>query len=58
VKDWGESVCNLMIVKRKKTITRNCKHYYLAWGFLPFVHVVKIQIFLVCVVASFEFSGL
>jgi len=28
-----------MIVK-KKTITRNCTQYSLAWVFLPFVHVV------------------
>jgi len=39
VKDWGESVSELMIVK--KTITRNCTQYCLAWVFLPFVHVVK-----------------
>jgi len=40
VKDWGESVSELMIVKNK-TITRNCTQYSLAWVFLPFVHVVK-----------------
>ena len=57
VKDWSESVCNLIIIK-KKSITGNCKHYYLAWGVLPFVHVVKILIFLVCIVASFKLSGL
>jgi len=39
VKDWGESVSELMIVKKKK-ITRNCTQYCLAWVFLPFVHVV------------------
>jgi len=39
VKDWGESVSELMIVK--KTITRNCTQDSLAWVFLPFVHVVK-----------------
>jgi len=49
-------VCKLMIVK--KTITRNCKHYHLAWVFLPFVHVVKILICLVCIVANFKLSGL
>ena len=38
MKDWGESVCELMI--EKKTITRNCTQYCLAWVFLPFVHVV------------------
>ena len=55
MKDWGESVCKLMTVKK---ITRNCKHYYLARGFLPFVHVVKILICLVRIVASFKLSGL
>ena len=39
VKDWGESVSELMIVK-KKTITRNCTQYCLNGVFLPFVHVV------------------
>jgi len=38
VKDWGESVSELMIVKK---ITRNCTQYCLAWVLLPFVHVVK-----------------
>jgi len=38
VKDWGESVSELMIVKK---IARNCTQYCLAWVFLPFVHVVK-----------------
>jgi len=36
VKDWGESVSELMIVKK---ITRNCTQDSLAWVFLPFVHV-------------------
>ena len=39
VKDWGESVTELMIVK--KPITTNCTQHCLAWVFLPFVHVVK-----------------
>ena len=38
VKDWGESVSELMI--KKKTVTRNCTQYCLTWVFLPFVHVV------------------
>jgi len=38
VKDWGESVSELMIVKKK--ITKNCTQYCLALVFLPFVHVV------------------
>jgi len=38
VKDWGESVSELMI--EKKTITINCTQYCLAWVFLPSVHVV------------------
>jgi len=38
VKDWGESLSELMI--EKKTITRNCTQYCLTWMFLPFVHVV------------------
>jgi len=37
MKDWGESVSELMI--EKKTITRNCTQYCLTWVFLPFVHV-------------------
>ena len=49
MKDWGESVSELMIVK-KKTITRNCTQYCLTWVFLPFVHVVKFLICLVCIV--------
>ena len=36
MKDWGESVSELMI----KKITRNCTQYSLTWVFLPFVHVV------------------
>jgi len=39
VKDWGESMSELMIVKQ--TITRYSTQYSLAWVFLPFVHVVK-----------------
>ena len=46
VKDWGESVSELMIVK--KTITINCTQYCLAWVFLHFVHVVKFK-FVSCV---------
>jgi len=45
VSDWG-----------KKTITRNCKQYSLVWVFLPFVHVVKSPICLVCIVDSFKLS--
>jgi len=32
VKDWGESVSELMIEK-KRTIARNCTQYSLAWVF-------------------------
>ena len=39
VKDWGESVSELVI--GKKTITINCTQCCLAGGFVPFVHVVK-----------------
>jgi len=39
VKDWGESVSELMI--EKKTITINWTQYCLTWVFLPSVHVVK-----------------
>ena len=46
MKDWGESASELMIVK--KTITRNCTQYSLAWVFLPFVHGVKF-LFVSCV---------
>ena len=42
MKDWGESVSELMI--EKKTITRNCTQYCLAWVFLLLVHVVKFKI--------------
>ena len=38
VKDWGESVSELMI--GKKTITINWTQYCLTWVFLPSVHVV------------------
>ena len=38
MKDWGESVSELMI--EKKTITINCTQYCIAWVFLPSVHVV------------------
>ena len=38
VKDWGESVCELMI--KKKTVTRNCTQYSFTWVFSTFVHVV------------------
>ena len=54
VKEWGESVSELMI--RKKTIKRNCTQHSLAWVFLPFVHVVKFLICLVCIVDSFKLS--
>ena len=37
MKDWGESVNELMIVKR---ITRSCTQYSLAWVVLSLVHVV------------------
>jgi len=37
VKDWGESLSELMI---KNTVTRNCTQYCLTWVFLTFVHVV------------------
>jgi hypothetical protein len=37
VKDWGESVRELMIVKKK---IKETVHSTLAWVFLPFVHVV------------------
>jgi len=46
VKDWSESVSELMVVKKK--ITRNCTQYSLDWVFLPFVHVVKLS-FVSCV---------
>ena len=36
VKDWGESISELMI---KKKISKNCTQYSLTWVFLPFVHV-------------------
>ena len=38
MKDWGESVSELMI--GKKTITINCTQYCLACVFLTSVHVV------------------
>ena len=38
--------CKIIIVK--KTITRNCTQYCLAWVLLPFVHVVKL-LFVSCV---------
>ena len=38
MKDWGESVSELMSVN--KIITRNCTQYCLAWVFLPSVHVI------------------
>jgi len=38
VKDWGESVSELMI--KRRTITRNCTQYSLTWVFLPSVRVV------------------
>ena len=41
MKDRGESVCELMIEKKK--VTRNYTQYCLAWVFLPFVHVVKFK---------------
>jgi len=40
VKDWGESASELMIVKKKTTITKYCTQDSLAWVLLPFVHVV------------------
>jgi len=46
VKEWGESVCELMIVK--KTITRNSTQYSLDWVFVPFVRAVKFK-FVSCV---------
>ena len=39
MKGWGESVSELMI-KKKKTVTRNCTQYSFTWEFLTFVHVV------------------
>jgi len=56
MKDWGESVSELMIVK--KTITRNCTQCSLDWVCLPFVHVVISNV-LICIVfflASFKLS--
>ena len=44
MKDWGESVSELMT----KTITRNCTQCCLAGVFLPFVHVIKFY-FVSCV---------
>ena len=36
LKDWGESVSELMI----KKISKNCTQYFFTWLFLPSVHVV------------------
>ena len=38
------------------TTTRNCTQYCPTWVFLPFVHVVKFLICLVCIVDSFKLS--
>ena len=48
VSDWG--------VGWGGTITRNCTQCCPTWVFLPFVHVVKFLICLVCIVASFKLS--
>jgi len=49
-------VCNLMIVKKQLQETVNTT--ILLGGFLSFVHVVKILICLVCIVANFKLYGL
>jgi len=41
---------------KKETITRNCTLYCPTWVFLPFVHVVKSLICIVCTVDSFKLS--
>ena len=46
MKDWGESVSELMMVKKKQL--QQMVHSTLAWVFLPFVHVVKFS-FVSCV---------
>ena len=42
--------------KKKKSITRNCTQYCLAWVFLPFCTCCKVLICLVRFVASFKLS--
>ena len=60
VKDWGESVSELMIGGKKTT---NCTQYCLDWVFLPFVHVkfwfVSCVLLLVlsCLVCSYCWFG-
>ena len=46
MKYWDESVIKLVIGGEK-----NSTQYCLTWVFLPFVHVVKFLICLVCIVA-------
>ena len=55
VKDWGESVSELVIGKKNN----NKKLYTVlsCWGVFTFcVHVVKFLICLVCIVVSFKLS--
>ena len=41
MKDWGESVSELMIVKKKKNNYKKLYTVLSCWVFLPFAHVVK-----------------